>query len=118
MINNESLFDLYVGRRRNGWRNAFSAPRWATVAVTPAQSVTAVFLTAHGQPEPPERITETDVHDDSAYDQCGDCGDYDYAAMLHNGVCSACEHANWQDWQDTIAAVGREEYAMRGGREL
>jgi hypothetical protein len=112
MINNESLFDLYVGRRHRGYRNAFSAPRWASIPVPMVQSVTDVYIASHGLREPVETITETDMHDDSVYATCDECGVHDYAAMFHtDGLCAHCELANWQDWQDTMAAINREEYA-------
>lgn len=108
MINNE---DLMMGFRRarrhhrSGWGTQTRTTHPIILVPVPA--------------EPPlERITETDVFDDSVYAQCASCCESDYAAMLHDGMCARCERENYADWVDTIAAVLREEAAMRGDRVL
>lgn len=107
MINNDSLFDHFRTARRYGYRSGWTRPnRTALQRISQTYNLPA---------EPVEMISETDVYDDSRYDNCGQCGEYDYAAMLFNGICGRCERENYDDWQDTLAAIRREEYAMRGG---
>lgn len=109
MINNDALFDHFRNSRKRGHRTGWSVPN----PILPR--VTAHYGMAHGMPEPAQVIYEADMLDDSAYANCSDCGEHDYAAMLHNDLCSYCVHANSVEWQDTLAAINREEYAMRGG---
>lgn len=109
MINNDTLFDHFVGARRRGHRSAWSAPRNPVARQVYSRYVGSALV------EPAERITETDVLDDSVMDNCGHCGEPDYAAMLGDGICSYCSHAALVDWEETQRAILREEYAMRGG---
>lgn len=108
MINNDSLFDHFRSARRYGYRSGWTRPTYAPVA----QRLSRIYnLPA----EPVETVSETDVLDDSRYEACGQCGETDYAAMLSDGICGRCERENHDDWQDTLRAIAREEYAMRGG---
>ena len=107
MINNDSLFDHFRTARRYGYRSGWTRPNR-----TALQRISTLYNLS---PEPVETITETDVYDDSRYEECGQCGESDYAAMLHDGICGRCERENYDDWQDTLAAIRREEYARRGG---
>ena len=107
MINNDSIFDHFRTARRYGYRSGWTRPNRVAL-----QRISQTFnLPA----EPVEMISETDVLDDSRYDQCGQCGENDYAAMLSDGICHYCHVENYNDWQDTLAAIRREEYARRGG---
>jgi hypothetical protein len=112
MINNESLFDNFRTARYYGYRSGWD--RKPLKAPTP-QRVSAYYGIGHGMPEPAETISETDVFEIHGYAECGQCGETDYAAMLSDGICQRCVNANYDDWQETLASIRREEYAMRGG---
>ena len=107
MFSNEDLFDHFRTARYYGYRSGWTRPNRRVRQVV-SHYVPVI-------PEPVETISETDVFDDSVYANCGECGEYDYAAMLSDGLCAHCLRAAYDDWQDTLAAIRREEYAMRGG---
>lgn len=98
MITNESIFDGMRRTRRSGSRSAWAPAPWWQARPTRG----FVLVT-----EPVETITETDVFDDSAYDQCVGCGEHDYAAMLSDGWCSFCFWQNEIDHRETAASIDR-----------
>ena len=98
MIDNDSLFDHFrVARRhrRSGWGHV--------------RNVSALYSVIPAEVVPAETVGETDVLDDGRYDNCGECGDYDYAAMFTDGLCGHCLR---DEWRETLASVAREEYAL------
>lgn len=114
MINNETLFDHFRGARRRGYRSGWTAPVVNRVVV---QHV-SVFA-GHGMPEPVETISETDVLDSerefwSGTVDCPYCGHtFDRIDTVDGETCYPCDRANRQEWPDTVAAILREEAAMR-----
>jgi hypothetical protein len=110
MINNEDLFDHFRTARRRGYRSGWTAPVNRRVA-----QVVSVF-TIH---EPPEYISETSVLDPerefwSGTVECPYCGHtLDRLDTVDGETCYPCDSANRAEWPDTVAAIKREEYAMR-----